>query len=702
MLAGEHVDDRPGAADYRPGVDGLRALAVAAVLAFHLDRLPGGNLGVDAFFVISGWLITWKLLDEAHRSDTIQLRRFWTARIRRLAPASLCVLLAVSVIWPLVGIAVPSLRGDIVWAALWSSNWGTIFGGGDYWARFGEPSPITHFWSLAIEEQFYLVWPVIVAALVATRRRRRAVGVVGATLAILSIGVMIAIADPSNPTAAYMNTFARAHSLLIGAVAAAITVVLPDGSLRGGRAARRLAVVAVPTTIALVAVSSHSSQWLFSWGFPLFALAMAVIVVAAADGCAASVLASPPMRWVSDRSYGLYLWHWPVFLLLTPTRTGLHGIVLDAVRVAIAVAIADQSYRWIETPIRRRRSIGVRWMPIAAAGACALVVVVAAVTLVPARTAEGTAANVTLPPAPAASSAATVATTVAGSSATAAPGSTATATTAPGSTAAPRVASLSPAPAGTTATTSTSTAVATAVAPAAPSPVIAVTGPMRVLVTGDSTAQKLAESLLPYATEHPEQLLAGSAAFPGCGLSASDDGRLHAFTNERGEREKVDLGGCTAQWKSVSGRVAGDEQIDVVLVDIGAWDAVNIHLADGSVVSVADPDGLRLVRAAYRSFVRQVNAAGATVVWITPPDVHLDWGTAADDPINDPARWAALRSIIDDLAVPQIDLRRWLAEQGLSGPEGRPDGVHLAPDVNERFVREVVGPELQRLSAPPA
>jgi peptidoglycan/LPS O-acetylase OafA/YrhL len=155
---------------YRPGLDGLRALAVAAVVLFHLDRLPGGNLGVDSFFVVSGWLITWRLLNEADQSGTIAIGSFWNARLRRLLPASLTVLAVVAVVWPLLEIDVPSLRRDLLWAGGWASNWGTTTSGGDYWARFGEPSPVTHFWSLAIEEQFYFVWPLVLLVAVKCSR----------------------------------------------------------------------------------------------------------------------------------------------------------------------------------------------------------------------------------------------------------------------------------------------------------------------------------------------------------------------------------------------------------------------------------------------------------------------------------------------------------------------------------------------------
>jgi hypothetical protein len=373
-----------------------------------------------------------------------------------------------------------------------------------------------------------------------------------------------------------------------------------------------------------------------------------------------------------------------VFLLLTPGRLGTSDdpiavALLDLVRVAVAVVLADVSYRWLETPVRRRRRL-VAWRGTVAAGLAMTAVTVLAVTLVPAGPATSSDAVVTLPPAAPEPAVAP------------APDASAEGTTGTPTTSGTSVASAGPVPPGTGGGPSTSMPDTSSV------PELA--RPLRVLVTGDSTALHLSEALIAHATTVPDALVVGSGAFPGCGLSSADDGRLHAFTDTDGERDLIDLQGCLTQWDTVPERVA-TEAVDVVVVEIGPWDAVDIHLADGSVVSVGDPAGREMVANAYRRFTQEVLAAGARIVWVTPADTHLGWGEV-DDPLNDPARWDALRGIVDDLesvfGIAQIDLPGWLETTGLPGPESRPDGVHLAEGLNERFVAEAVVPALDRLA----
>ncbi len=338
--------------------------------------------------------------------------------------------------------------------------------------------------------------------------------------------------------------------------------------------------------------------------------------------------------------------------------------LLDVTRVAVAVALAATSFRWLETPIRSRRRIAGWRAPVAAVSSLSLLALLL-VTVVPRPPSKSDTSVVALPP----------------------PIET-TSVEPESSTAPPDTIDLGDAPSPTTSAPSAPPADA----PAEPAP------PLRVLVAGDSMAVDLSEAMLERATAYPDELVAGSAAFGGCGLSAATDGRLHEFTNVDGDRELLDISGCVEQWSSIPGRVR-DEAIDVVLVDIGPWDALDMHLADGRVVSVGDQTGRQLVADAYAEFASQVENAGGTVIWVTPADAHLGWGEF-DDPVNDPARWDAVRQIIAGLDVRQIDLPGWLVAEGLDGPDGRPDGIHLAPGLNERFVAEVVAPILDTVRQP--
>ena len=655
-----------GRIERRPGLDGLRAIAVAAVVAFHLDRLPGGNLGVDAFFVISGWVITRSLLASVEPgSRSIDLSSFWSARVRRLLPASAVTLIAITVVWTAFRIDVAgSLQRDVLFALGWAANWGTISSGGDYWARFGEASPVAHFWSLAVEEQFYLLWPLVLLLLLRVGGRARAIGFVALGLAAASVTTMILLFDPANLTDTYVHTGARSHSLLFGAAAAVASIAATRRHWI--QSTVRIAVLpATATAVAIVLLSDESSVWLYQWGFPAFAVAMAVIVMWVAELPGGGHLGHPALRWVGDRSFGIYLWHWPVILLLAPPRLDLAGPTRDALCVVIALTLAAVSHRWLEQPIRRSPRVTWRWAPAMVVGTLVVCALVLTRGEAPATEQVAAASVVTLPPPP------TTATQEAPTDAFEGRAErTGAALGLRGSQAAARLASLPP---------------------TAPS------GPVRVLVLGDSTAVHFADTLITDATARPTQLAVASAAFGGCGLSVADDGRLHESTTADGKTVTNDLSGCVGQWRSARERVTS-EQIDVVLVSIGAWDGTNIHLPDGQVVSVLDAAGQRLIKSAYEELVAGVEARGAEVAWILPADLQLGWGRF-HTPLNDPHRWVALRGLIRSLDVDTIDLGPWLQRNELDGPEGRPDGVHLDPDVRARFVAEEVLPALLDRSA---
>jgi peptidoglycan/LPS O-acetylase OafA/YrhL len=336
---------------YLPAVDGLRAVAVAAVIAFHLapDAVPGGFLGVDTFFVVSGYLITALLLAEHAADGGIGLRHFWARRARRLLPALLLLLCAVAVgvavWWPAEDLA--RVRADALAGLGYVANWRFIAGGESYFDLATGPSPLRHLWSLAIEEQFYVVWPLV--ALACLRRSPRLLGAVSIAGAVASAAVLIAIGPGDR---AYFGTDARAHALLVGAALAV--------GLRHRRAAAPpwlgpAGGAALAACAAAWWVAGESSTWLFTWGFPAYALLTAVVVasvVRVGDGALARVLSSAPLVAMGKVSYGLYLWHWPAIVLLTTPRTGLDGVALGAFRLAATVAGTLVSYWIVERPVR--------------------------------------------------------------------------------------------------------------------------------------------------------------------------------------------------------------------------------------------------------------------------------------------------------------------------------------------------------------
>ncbi|MCZ7536497.1 MAG: acyltransferase [Acidimicrobiia bacterium] len=348
-----------GGFSYRPALDGLRAVAVLAVFWYHLDWswAPGGFLGVDAFFVLSGYLITSLLVVEHDSKGRIDLVAFWARRARRLLPALLLLLVVVSV-WATIGVApdrLDSLRADGLFTILYSANWHLIASGQSYFGLFVAPSPLRHTWSLAIEEQFYLGWPLIVAiAMYGGRRRRWAIAAVSAVGVVASVAVMGLLYDAADPSRAYYGTDSRAHSLLVGVLLAlALDRWKPSGS--GASVVQGLGILGAGGMAWAIASTDERGSGFYHGGSLLYAIAVAAVIAAStADGRSIlrSALSVAPLRWVGTISYGVYLWHWPAQVVMTPARVGVDGVALDAVKIAATFGASVASYYLMEKPIR--------------------------------------------------------------------------------------------------------------------------------------------------------------------------------------------------------------------------------------------------------------------------------------------------------------------------------------------------------------
>jgi peptidoglycan/LPS O-acetylase OafA/YrhL len=377
---------------YVPGLDGIRAFAVLAVIAYHsnFSWIPGGFYGVDAFFVLSGFLITSLLVGEWRSERTIRLRQFWMRRARRLLPGLLVLVLAIGAvcaIWPTV-LLVPNLFTGALASVFYSANWYFMASHASYFHATTPPSPLLHTWSLAIEEQFYLAWPLIVLAVFRWRRPRRArrhsdlagasdlselghasdargdnrrlevlmaLAVVGAVASAVWMAVLAPHGGDVNRV--YYGTDTRAQGLLVGAALAA--AFARWGGVHGKvlrRALAGLAVVGVIAVAAMWGLVPERSTLAFHGGFLLASLATAAVVagvVQAPRGPVAAALAWRPIRYVGRISYGVYLWYWPVLLVMTTQRVHLSGYALFGAQVAVIITIAAISYKLVETPIRR-------------------------------------------------------------------------------------------------------------------------------------------------------------------------------------------------------------------------------------------------------------------------------------------------------------------------------------------------------------
>ncbi|MCI6575932.1 MAG: acetyltransferase [Collinsella sp.] len=395
--AKEQAPTRPKSR-YIPALDGLRTLAVVAVVLYHLNLTwaQGGLLGVTIFFVLSGYLITRLLINEIAKTGRIDLKSFWIRRIRRLFPAVVTVVVVTCALCTVFNhVMLTKMRPDILPSLLFFNNWWQIMQDVSYFNALGDPSPLTHFWSLAIEEQFYLIWPPLLLAMVSVHMSKPNTRRVVLGLAAVSAVAMMVLYNPAtDPSRVYYGTDTRVFSLLLGAWMAFI----PDRDLAPARLVRHLGldrlagagkhgksksdtaeaattkpselarfwsspasidlmgVVGLVGLAAMVALTNGYTAFQYRGGTLLCSILTLMVIAACVQpqGMVARALAAEPLVWIGKRSYSIYLWHYPLLLLMNPVANindtpWWHYIL----QVLLVVAVAECSYRFIETPFRK-------------------------------------------------------------------------------------------------------------------------------------------------------------------------------------------------------------------------------------------------------------------------------------------------------------------------------------------------------------
>jgi peptidoglycan/LPS O-acetylase OafA/YrhL len=621
----------PRSFGYQPALDGLRALAVLGVLLYHagVSWAPGGFLGVDAFFVLSGFLITSLLVGEWRSRGGIDLRGFWARRGRRLLPALFLVVIAVSAY--ALFVARPDeldrIRGDAVGSLLYVANWRQLLGA-SYFDRLGTPSPLRHTWSLGIEEQWYLVWPLVLLVMLRVTRARRwlMVGLTAALAAGSAALMAVIFRDGGDPSRVYFGTDTRAQALLLGA-ALAFLVMSPRRRPRQTEATASLFALECAGLIAAVYLGwlwthvADSATWPYRGGFFVEATAVAVLIAAASrpySPILGRALSIAPLRAIGRISYGLYLWHWPVYVYLTPARTGWDDAPLLFVRVTVTFALAIASYFVVEQPVRRRTLRRGTERAVSSLLGATAVVAVAAVVVAAAQT--GPTVNDLAH--------------AAGRSSSPPPVTRPRQTTVP-----------------------------------------------RVLIAGDSVALTLGYWLDPRRDTRGIQIR--TEATLGCGLAG---GVVESQGDDQPTSE--DCSGWPLRWR----KTVDEYQPSVALVLVGAWDVLDHRLGD-EVVHVGSPQWITYMTHQLDTATAVLGAHGARVVLLTTPCfAQPESGIEGFPERADTTRVADLNTLFRSYAkahptrVSVVDLHAFLCPRGrytptLHGATVRdPDGTHLTPD----------------------
>jgi peptidoglycan/LPS O-acetylase OafA/YrhL len=658
-----------------PGLEGLRGVAVVAVVVFHggFAMAKGGFLGVSTFFTLSGFLITSLLLAEHTRTGSVDLRSFWGHRFRRLLPAALATVALVVVFGAVAAdpLQRQRLAGDLVGSIGYVANWRFVLSGQSYADLFGAPSPLLHFWSLAIEEQFYLLYPLLAyGVLKVLRWSRRAFAAVLAVMLAASLGLSLFAGFSIDRI--YYGTDTRAAELLVGAL---VAVALTGPRLRAFAAGtvRHAAALGIAATVALGIMvltwmtTEHSSAWLYHGGFVLYAGLSALVLAGALlpSGPLAVVLGTRPLRFMGKISYGVYLYHWPIFAWLNEQNTGFQGVALFGYQLVVTMGIATLSYRYLEMPIREGRPLlPGRTIPLgrAALGAAGLIA------------ALGLLVSATAPPLVNDFAAAQKQLEARNAAASVSPTAVPDPDAGPGR---PAVAtSLVP---------STLPAVAGTAAPPVRPPLPAVP---RTAIFGDSTMLTTGLGLGDVLTETGAAAPVGGHTQLGCGLGRGGE------RQSAGKTESVPEP-CDA-WPDEWAQAIDQVRPDIAIVQEGPWDAAQRKLpGDDTWRAPGDPVYDAYLKGEIERAVTVLGRQGARIVWLTSPPVSENVRTSGQpelDQLEHPERIARVNELVREVAAAHpdsmrvVDLAAWLQASN-DDARLRPDGVHLG-DAESREVAQ--------------
>jgi len=692
---------RPPVANGRrvPALDGIRGLAVGAVVAFHLGihAIHGGLLGVDVFFVLSGYLITGLVLDEWRRTDDLALGPFWARRARRLLPALFLLILAVTVLGPflLPTDQLGAVRSDLLATLFYMANWHSVWAGHGYFAAFSAPSPLLHTWSLAVEGQLYIVWPLI--AMIALRRLRSArwllaISVTGA----IGSAVLMAVLSLSGvgPDRLYYGTDTRIQALFIGDALAGLMFTsgrrftgerfrVPRvrlhasgaGQLGADTGRRVLGVLGAVAALGLVVVALRvdgRSAWLYRGGFFLVALAVAVVIAAVVlqpGTRLARFVSWRPFTALGIISYGVYLWHWPVIVVLTHERTGLSGAPLLLVRLGVTLGVSLLSFFLVEQPIRRQAWHLPRPSVLIPVGLAALAATIVVIPMVRAQP-SAAAGLVTL------------------DKPLVAPGVVANAISRPTHALSPR-----------------GTAGPTAAHPTVPGPTVppvAHPGPLRVMVVGDSVAASLGTGIAPLQSS--AGIVFSNQGYIGCGIARGGATSFKAYTQPA----------ACLTWPQRWQVLVDSFQPDLTLVLLGRWEVLD-RVHDGQWMHVGQPAFDTYLSSELELVTKTLTSRGGRVAYLSAPCNNHELADLASPgrlPPDDQARVNQFNALQAKVVAAHPGVAQMVPFADLLCPGGQfvrsvqgvglrtSDGVHLQRLAGRLFVQQQLPPLLAWLRQP--